>query len=69
MKTIRQMREELFWTQFDLAAKVGVRPETISTWERGERRPRDQHIRRIAKVFNVTPHDIELPDPEKKEAA
>jgi transcriptional regulator with XRE-family HTH domain len=69
MKTIRQLREEQYLTQFELAAKVGVRPETISLWERSERRPRVQHIRKLAEVFGVRPSDIDLPDPEKKEAA
>ncbi len=69
MKTILQLREEQYLTQFELAAKVGVRPETISLWERSERRPRVQHIRKLAEVFGVRPSDIDLPDPEKKEAA
>ena len=69
MKTIRELREARYLTQFELAAKVGVRPETISLWERSERRPRVQHIRKLAEVFNVDPNELDIPDPGKKEAA
>lgn len=68
-KTIRELREALYLTQFELAAKVGVRPETISLWERSERRPRVQHIRKLAEVFDVRPNEIQIPEPEKKIAA
>lgn len=68
-KTIRELRDEKFLTQFELAALVGVRPETISLWERGERRPRPLHIRKLAEVFDVAPGDIELLELEGKAAA
>lgn len=29
MTTIRRLREERGWSHFDLALKVGVRPETV----------------------------------------
>ena len=68
-KTIRELRDEQILTQFELAGMVGVRPETISLWERGERRPRPMHIRKLAEVFNVKPSEIELVDSEGKAAA
>ena len=68
-KTIRELRDANVLTQFELAGMVGVRPETISLWERGERRPRPLHIRKLAEVFSVTPSDIELIESEGKLAA
>jgi DNA-binding transcriptional regulator YiaG len=32
---IKNLREELGLTQFEMAQKVGVTPMTISRWERG----------------------------------
>jgi transcriptional regulator with XRE-family HTH domain len=69
MKTIRELRAASYLTQFELAAKIGVRPETISLWERSERRPRVQHIRKLAEVFNVDPNELDIPDHETKKAA
>ena len=68
-KTIRQLRDEAVLTQFELAGMIGVRPETVSLWERGERRPRPLHIRKLAEVFNVKPADIDLLESEGKAAA
>jgi transcriptional regulator with XRE-family HTH domain len=68
-KTIRELRDASFLTQFELAAMVGVRPETISLWERGERRPRPVHLRKLAEVFKIKPNEIELVESEGKEAA
>ena len=61
-RTIRELREERFWTQYELANKLGIRAETVSTWERGIVRPQGRHIRAIAEVFGVSPMEIELPE-------
>lgn len=68
-KTIRELRDERVLTQFELAGMIGVRPETISLWERGERRPRPVHIRKLAEVFQVKTSDIDLQASEGKAAA
>jgi transcriptional regulator with XRE-family HTH domain len=70
MPTIAELRRSKFLTQFELAALVGVRPESIHKWEHGRAVPYDRNIRRLAEVFGVDPHDIELlGDAEGKEAA
>ncbi|HYO46154.1 MAG TPA: helix-turn-helix domain-containing protein [Gemmatimonadota bacterium] len=39
---IRSLRKRLGLTQRELAAKLGVYPKTVSRWERGLRRPRNE---------------------------
>lgn len=68
-KTIRQLREERGWTQFELAVKVGVQPGAISNWERGIHEPKVSQLRRLAEVFGVKMDDIELVEPQEGKAA
>ena len=39
MKTIRALRQEQGWTQFELALRVGVQPQAVYLWESGRRTP------------------------------
>jgi len=45
-------------TQFELAQATGVQQVTVSTWERGERRPQFAQMRRLADVFGLSPQEI-----------
>ena len=38
----------------ELANKIGVSPNTVSRWERGERIPNMDALISLAKFFNVT---------------
>ena len=67
MKTIRQLREENGWTQLDLAVKAGVTPSTVYKWEAWRIEPSASHLRKIAKLFNVSMDDIELDPPGEQE--
>lgn len=70
MKTIRQLREERGWTQFDLAVKVGVTTATVYNWERGKYEPRASQFRSLAEAFGVPMEGIQLiTGPEGKLAA
>jgi DNA-binding XRE family transcriptional regulator len=60
MKTIRSLRHERGWTQFDLALAVGVQPQTIYLWEKGHRLPRVPQLRRLGQIFDVCSDDIAL---------
>ena len=60
MKTIRQLREERGWTQFELAVKVGMTPATVYNWERGRYEPKASQLRTLARVFDVSMDDIDF---------
>ena len=60
-KTIRELRQERGWTQFELAVKLGVQPGTIANWERGRTRPRVTELKRLAQLFGVWMEEIVLP--------
>ena len=72
MKTIRELREGLGWTQLDVAYKLGVTPATVSNWERGIYEPKSSQLRAIARLFGVAMDDIafiEEAEASKKVAA
>lgn len=59
-KTIRALRREQGWTQFELALRVGVQPQTVYLWERGRRMPQVPQLRRLGQVFGLCSDEIEL---------
>ena len=60
MKTIRELRQDRGWTQFELALKVGVQPQAVYLWETGRRLPQVQQLRRLGQVFGLCSDDIVL---------
>lgn len=44
--------------QSDLANRLGIKPQTLSGWETGYRRPDLLDVARIAKIFNVSTDDL-----------
>lgn len=60
MKTIRELRRERGWTQFDLALAIGVQPQTIYLWESGRRQPQVSQMRRLGQVFGLCSDEIDL---------
>lgn len=60
MKTIRALRQEHGWTQFELALKVGVQPQAVYFWESGRRMPQVPQLRKLGEVFGMCSDDIEL---------
>ena len=70
MTTIRQLREEQGWSQFDLALKVGVRPETVYQWETGRALPKVLQLRKLAEIFGLSSDAIILVrrQPERRQA-
>ena len=60
MKTIRALRRERSWTQFELAVKVGVQPQAVYFWESGRRMPQVPQVRRLGEVFGLCSDEIEL---------
>jgi DNA-binding XRE family transcriptional regulator len=60
MKTIRELRRERGWTQFQLALAIGVQPQTIYLWESGRRQPQVFQMRNLGEVFGICSDDIDL---------
>ena len=60
MKTIRELREERGWSQFELAVKAGVTPGTVGNWERGKSEPKLSQVRVLAELFGVSMDVIEV---------
>ena len=51
---LKELREESKLSMTELANKIGVSPNTVSRWERGERIPNMDALISLAKFFNVT---------------
>ena len=60
MKTIRELRQERGWTQYELAVKVGVHPQAVYLWESGRRTPQVPQVRKLGRLFGMCSDEIEL---------
>ncbi len=60
MKTIRALRTEQGWTQFELALKVGVQPQAVYFWESGRRTPQVPQLRKLGLLFGMCSDEIDL---------
>jgi DNA-binding XRE family transcriptional regulator len=60
VKTIRALRQEHGWTQFELAIKVGVQPQAVYFWESGRRTPQVPQLRKLGQIFKMCSDDIDL---------
>lgn len=60
MKTIRELRRERGWTQFQLALAVGVQPQTVYLWESGRRMPQVPQLRKLGQIFGLCSDEISL---------
>jgi DNA-binding XRE family transcriptional regulator len=60
VKTIRELRRERGWTQFELALAVGVQPQTVYLWESGRRMPQVTQMRKLGEVFGLCSDAIAL---------
>lgn len=49
---IRSLRTGLGLTQRELAARLGVYPKTVSRWERGRRRPSEETMERVERLWS-----------------
>ena len=60
MKTIRALRQEQGWTQFELALRVGVQPQAVYLWESGRRMPQVPQLRKLGQLFGICSDEIIL---------
>lgn len=63
MKTIRALRTEQGWTQFELALRVGVQPQAVYLWESGRRTPQVAQLRKLGQLFGICSDEIFLEPP------
>lgn len=61
MKTIRELRQERGWTQYELALRVGVHPQAVYLWESGRRTPQVPQLRKLGRIFELCSDEIDLP--------
>jgi DNA-binding XRE family transcriptional regulator len=61
VKTIRELRLERSWTQYELALRVGVHPQAVYLWESGRRTPQVPQLRKLGKIFGLCSDEIDLP--------
>jgi DNA-binding XRE family transcriptional regulator len=60
MKTIRALRLDQGWTQFELALRVGVQPQAVYLWESGRRVPQVPQMRKLGELFGICSDEIVL---------
>ncbi len=58
MNGLRTLRQRRLLTQGELAQRVGVRYQTVRTWETGEARPRPAAMRKLCAALEVTPDEL-----------
>jgi len=61
-KTLKELREEAGLTQLEVAYQLGVTPQTVYMWESGRREPLAKVFVKLARLYNVSPFDIDLLD-------
>lgn len=54
MNRIKELRKKMGMRQKDLAAKLKIAQNTISTWENGLYEPDNQAVIKLAEIFDVT---------------
>ena len=69
MKSIRALRQERGWTQFELALLVGVQSQAVYLWESGRRVPQVPQVRRLGQLFGICSDEIALEPPGDPPAA
>lgn len=57
-KHIKRNRENAKLSQTEVAARMGVTRQTISSWEINRTQPSIQDVERLAQIFECSIHDI-----------
>ena len=55
---IKKMREEQSFSIQEVANYLGVRRETVWHWETGKAKPKPKYVRELAKLFKVSPKQL-----------
>ncbi len=58
---VKEARKQRGWTQARLAEELGIEPNTVSRWERGEHLPKETWIiEKLCALFEMTPGQLGL---------
>jgi transcriptional regulator with XRE-family HTH domain len=60
MKTIRALRQQHGWTQYELALVVGMHPQAVYLRESGRRMPQVPQMRKLGTAFRIRSDEIDL---------
>lgn len=60
---LQQLRNNMGWSQGELAERLNVATSTVSMYERGQREPNINMLSKIANVFKVSVDDITMEAP------
>ena len=66
-KNIRALRESKGLTQSQLADKLGVKPNTISNYEKGNSTPDFKTLEKIINIFDINAHQILFQNIQEKD--
>jgi transcriptional regulator with XRE-family HTH domain len=66
LATLKELRDACYLTQAQVAERLGLSVSTVSNWERGEYPPRRRLFPELAKLYGVTPQEIEAASPKGK---
>jgi ribosome-binding protein aMBF1 (putative translation factor) len=58
MLRIKELRETRGMSQWDLARKLDVHPNSVSLWERGLAMPSKDHLKALTRVFECKTGDL-----------
>lgn len=62
---LKRLRRQKGLSQIEVAKKLNVSSTTICLWESGERNPSQNHIKKLCKMYGVSPADILAPKREE----
>jgi transcriptional regulator with XRE-family HTH domain len=65
-KTLKELREAAGLTQLEVAYRLGVTPQTVYMWESGRREPLARIFVKMARLYDVSPFDIALPEDQNQ---
>jgi transcriptional regulator with XRE-family HTH domain len=62
---LKELRESKSFLQKDLAEELGIKQNTLSNWELGNREPTFDQLCRLADIFNTTTDYLLGREPKK----
>ena len=61
---VKQAREDIGFSQAELADAVGVTTRTIQNWEAGISSPKPPQVKAIERLLRILPPPVEVKDPD-----
>ena len=64
MMDVKQARDEIGFSQAELAQAVGVTTRTIQNWEAGISSPKPPQVKAIERLLKILPEPTEVQEPD-----